>query len=270
MQSRVIRLPLRKKMEDLSEERLIATLWGCMERRKGTVPQKVNQAPAIQYNQASIKLVDYLIKRDSDWFPGKSEKDLEAERFESVMRTDQGEYLTQALEESAVLLLQQDLDEYWSEIVKEDPTLILPKQRKAWDQLDEIEREQMHQKRRRQSELDWVSLSVRANTLGKDPLSLFQFAIIPLKKRVGKGKKTERVKRAFKHPSGNFRLYRYEEGAKDPDYMVWPLRGVARLPDPARCGGYPPEVRRSYKKGIPGHLLSLPLLLQNPRLSFFH
>lgn len=40
MQSRIIRLPLRKKIEDLSEERLIATFWGCMERRKGTPGRK--------------------------------------------------------------------------------------------------------------------------------------------------------------------------------------------------------------------------------------
>lgn len=85
MQSRVIRLPLRNPIEDLSEERLIATLWGCMGRRKGTV---LNQAPAIRYNQASIKLVDYVIKRSSDWFPGKYEKASEksVERFESVIR----------------------------------------------------------------------------------------------------------------------------------------------------------------------------------------
>lgn len=221
----------------------------------------LNQAPAIRYNQASIKLVDYVIKRGSDWFPGKYEKVSEVERFKSVIRTDQGEFFTRAFTESAVLLLRDlNLDQYWSEIIKEDPTWVLPKQRKPWDQLEEIEKEQRLQKMRRQSELDWVSLSVRANTLGKDPLSLslFQFAIIPLKKRVGKGERKERIIRAFKHPSGNFRFYRHEEDPKHPDYMVWPLRGVARLPDPARCDGYPPQVSRSYSNGIPGHLLLRP------------
>lgn len=93
-----------------------------------------------------------------------------------------------------LLLRNFNLDQYWCNIIKEDHTWLLPKQTKPWDQLDQ---EQNHQNRRRQSELDWVSLSLRANTLGKDPLSLslFQFAIIPLKKRVGRiGNENESVR----------------------------------------------------------------------------
>lgn len=204
------------------------------------MPQKAKKAPDILYNQASIKLVDYVIKRDmTKWSlnPDSEFQREEKERDKSVVRTDQGEYFTRVYQRYAL----PDLDDpYWIEITKEDPALLL--------------NEKWH-------DFDWIELAVRENTLRGDPLSLFRFAIIPLKKGVGKGETKEAIIRAFKNPTGHFRLYRYED-PNHPDYMVWPLRGAVRLLDPAKFDRYRPSVTRDSPKGIPNtiYVCQRPLL----------
>lgn len=124
LQKRLIRLPLRNPIEGLSEERLIATLWGCMERRRRAVTQKarqLNQGPEIQYNQTSVKLVDHVIKRDmTKWslHPDSEFKKEEQERDKSVICTDQGEYATYVYRRSASPGIL--MDQYGSERTKEE------------------------------------------------------------------------------------------------------------------------------------------------------
>lgn len=94
-------------------------------------------------------------------------------------------------------------------------------------------------------------MSVREKTLRGDPLSLFRFAIIPLENQKRKIEKKEGIIKAFKNPTGNFRILRHE----DPnllDYMVWPLRAVVRVLDPAKFDRDYQSVTRYSPKGMEG------------------
>lgn len=98
------------------------------------MPQKarqLNQAPDIQYNQTSVKLVDYIVKRDmTKWsiHPDSQFQQEEKEKEKSMVRTDQGEYVTGVHQVYAIptwLLFYS----YESDIPKEDPTFTKKKKK---------------------------------------------------------------------------------------------------------------------------------------------
>lgn len=238
-QNRLIRLPLRNPIEDLSEERLIATFWGCMKRRISALPQKasqLNQAPEIRYNQTSVKLIDYLLKKEgmNEWsfLPATLEGEISTSVYEDnencVICTDQGEFCTSADKQFAPL--EKFTYQYGDDIGPEDQHFFLPENESRWE------------------ELAWINMSVRENTLRGDPLSLFRFAIIPLEKKKGKINRKEGIIKAFKNPTGNFRFVRHEE-PNLLDYMVWPLRAAVRVLDPSKFDRYSPHVTRDSPKG---------------------
>ena len=128
LQERFIRLPLKNPMEDLSEERLIATLFGCVKRRRSAVPQKanqLNQAPAIPSSPTMVKIIDYVLKNDRPKWSAFYE--IESLR-PSVVCTDEGEFLTKVLYDYTL-----NLDYVYGSEIKDQFHFPRPKDYQGWE-----------------------------------------------------------------------------------------------------------------------------------------